>query len=151
MLITFYHFTGSASPGNLPLLGYHFSIPGCWVLMWAGRWGQDALIYIVLLHDLQQHSNCCGDKRKQSAAHPHTAGNHLTKEDYLYWYKKQSILLLESKIHPVNIYSKELGQIGLVIAAIIIVCIIFFFLLRQDKDCNLYPRHTVDWFNQRLV
>lgn len=84
---------------------------GCSVLLtWAERWGQDVLIYNARYCDLQQQSNCCGDKRKQSAAHPHTAGYCWTKEDYLHWYKKQSILFLKLKINPANIYFKHLNR-----------------------------------------
>lgn len=89
------------------------SIPqdgGCLVLTWAARWGQDVLIYNACYRDLREQSNCCGDKRKQSAAHPHTAGYCWTKDDYLHWYKKQCILFLELKINPANIYSKHLAQ-----------------------------------------
>ncbi len=108
------------------------------VQSWSGRkrWGQDVLIYSACNCDLQQQSDCCGDKRKQSAAHPHTAGYCWTKEDYLDWYKKQRILFLKLKINVGNIYSKQLGRYSQSDITVI-VYILFFFLLRQDNWCYL--------------
>lgn len=60
---------------------------------------------------LQQPSNCCGDKRKQSAAHPHTAGYCCTKDDCLHWYKKQCVLFLKLKTNSANIYSERLDSL----------------------------------------
>lgn len=59
--------------------------------------------------DLKQQSNCHVDERKQSAAHPHTAGCWHTKDDYLHWYKKQCILFLRLKINP-SVYSNHMSQ-----------------------------------------
>lgn len=111
---------------------------GCSVLTWAERWGQDVLIYNACYCDLQQQqSDCCGDKRKQSAAHPHTAGYCWTKEDYLHWYKKQRILFLKLKINPANIYSKHLDTHQIQSDITVIIYALFFFLWRQDYCCYL--------------
>lgn len=88
--------------GRVVSITFHYSRSisqdgGCSVLTCTERWGQDVLIYNACYCDLQQQSNCCGDKRKQSAAHPHTAGSCWTKEDYLHWYNKQHILFLKLK------------------------------------------------------
>lgn len=111
----------------------------CSVLTWAERWGQDVLIYNACYCDLQQQSNCCGDKRKQSAAHPHTAGYCGTKDDYLRWYKKQLILFLKLKINLANIYSKHLNRL-IQSDTTMIVYVLFYFLLRQDYCCYLWPQ-----------
>lgn len=104
----------------------------CRRLIWAERWRQDVPIYSTCYCDLQQQqqSDCCGDPKKQSAAHPHAAGSCWTKDDYLYWYKKHRILFLKLKID--NIYSKWSSRY--IWADKAIVCFIF---LRRDNHFYL--------------
>ena len=119
------------------------------VLTWAGKGEDRMFLFTIPSHDdPEQQCDCCADKRKQSAAHPHTAGFRCTKEDYLPWYKKQCILFLKLKINPANIYSKHLGWL---IQSDIMMIIIYssLFSFRDEITAVTFNlSYVLQWFDQ---